>query len=120
MTKIKSLDDIKIYQSSLIFTRSIYALTRNKTIARDFSLCDQIRRAALSIPANIAEGYGRRTRKDFANFLSISLGSANEVIAYLDFIRLEYNLDIENLKEESNILAKQIYNLRKYLLTHNQ
>jgi len=63
MSKINKIEDIEIYKISL-------------------SLANQIRAASISVSANIAEGYGRRTRKDFAQFLSIALGSVNEIIAY--------------------------------------
>jgi len=119
MAKINKLEDIEIYHFSLELARKIYTLTRNPLISKDFSLVHQLRSAVLSIPANIAEGYGRRTKKDFAQFLSIALGSSNEVVAYLDFITLEYKIDTSQLKDAYNILAKKIYSFRSYLLTHN-
>lgn len=119
MTKINKLEEIEIYQQSLELTSKIYALTRNSSVSKDFSLVNQVRSASISIAANIAEGYGRRTRKDFAQFLSIALGSANEVICYLDFISLEYHIDTTDLKYSINILAKKIFSFRSYLLTHH-
>ncbi len=118
MTKINKLEDIEIYQTALQLARKVYSLTHNPQIAKDFTLLNQIRGAALSVAANIAEGYGRRTRKDFAQFLSVALGSSNEIIAFLDFISLEYKIDISDLKESYIILAKKIYSFRTYLLSH--
>jgi four helix bundle protein len=118
VTRINKLSDIEIYKKSLDLARKVYSLTRKPNLSKDFSLINQIRSAAISITANIAEGYGRRTRKDFAQFLSIALGSANEVFAYLDFISLEYQIDIRELKQEYDILAKKIHSFRSYLITH--
>ncbi len=69
--KISKMDDIQVYKESLLLVKEIYQLTKIILSYKDFSLIDQIRRAAISICANIAEGYGRRTKKDFANFLKI-------------------------------------------------
>lgn len=116
MAKISGLDDLEVYQESLLLAQEIYKLTRVSNLSKDYSLLDQIRRAALSVPANIAEGYGRKTKKDFGNFLSIALGSCNEVIAFLDFINLEYKNKVEPIKEKYQILSKRIYSFRRYLL----
>ena len=62
----------------------LYSETRSFPTIERFGLVTQIRRAAVSIPTNIAEGAGRRTRKDFARFLSISRGSANELCVLLE------------------------------------
>src|SRR3989338_1699490 len=93
MSKITKLSDIEIYKDALVLARDIYSLTRNIKLSKDFSIIDQLRRASLSVPANIAEGYGRKSKRDFAQFLSIALGSINELITFLDFVRLEYDLD---------------------------
>lgn len=119
MAKINKLEDIEVYKLSLKLARKVYALTKDSKLSKDFSLVNQLRSAALSVTANIAEGYGRRTRKDFAQFLSVALGSANEVYAFLDFISLEYKVNTSQLRENYNILAKKIYSFRSYLITHN-
>lgn len=118
MASFNKLDNIEIYTLSLKLTTMVYKLTRKSQISRDYTLVNQLRSACLSVPANIAEGYGRRTKKDFAQFLSIALGSSNEIISYLDFISLEYKLNIIELKNSYNILAKKIYNFRLYLLSN--
>ena len=80
-----------------------------------FALADQIRRASKSVPTNIAEGYGRRkSAKDFKHFLSVALGSANEMIVHLEIAReLEYaKAEICNsLIEEYTIVCKMLYRL---------
>lgn len=114
---IKELTDIKIYSEALHLATKIYIFTQNKTLKKEYSLTDQIKRAAVSVAANIAEGYGRKTKKDFTQFLSISLGSVNEIIAYLDFTTIAFTLDAKDLRNEYQVLAKRIYRFRSYLLT---
>ena len=65
----------------------LYGETRSFPTTERFGLVAQIRRAAVSIPVNIAKGAGRRSRKEFARFLSISRGSANELFVLLDIAR---------------------------------
>ncbi len=116
MTIITKLDDIEIYREALRLSQKIYSLSNNHHLKREYSLIDQIKRASLSVAANIAEGYGRNTKKDFSQFLSIALGSVNELIAYLDFIDLEFKVDTKNLKNEYLVLSKRIHSFRSYLL----
>jgi four helix bundle protein len=73
----------------------------------------------MSIVANIAEGYGRHSPKDFAHFISISLGSINEVKAFLDIIQTIYQIDITAQKNFYTSLGKQTWTFRKSLLTDN-
>ena len=68
---------------ALDVTTEIYRISNEGPFARDFGLKDQIRRASVSIMANIAEGHGRRTNTEFANFLNISRGSAAEAQSHL-------------------------------------
>lgn len=110
------LEDIRIYQISLSLVGEISSFVSKSPLNKDFFLVDQIRRAAISIVINIAEGYGRHTRKDFAQFLSIALGSTNEVVALLDVINVVYkNLSVNILKDQYQQLSKQIYAFRSSL-----
>jgi len=83
-------EDIKAWQKARELTKEIYLTTSDNLFAKDFGLRDQIRRASVSIMANIAEGFGRRTNKDFANFLVISHASAAETQSHL-YIALDLN-----------------------------
>lgn len=67
------------WQKARALTLSVYGATRGFPLDERFGLSSQLRRAAVSIQANLAEGAGRRTSLDFAHFLDIALGSANEV-----------------------------------------
>jgi len=96
MSQIRKLDDLEVYKESLLLAKEIFDLCKHSSLLREYSLCDQVKRSAMSVCANIAEGFGRHTTKDFANFLSISLGSENETIVFLDLIYL--NLILNKLK----------------------
>jgi four helix bundle protein len=69
----------------------------------------------MSVTANIAEGYCRQTNKDRSYFLTIAIGSSNEVIAFLDIVNILYDLEVKELQENYDHLGRQLYNLRKAL-----
>lgn len=79
----KSYQDLIVWQKSVKLTKGIYLLTKKFPPNEAYGLTSQIRRAAVSIPANIAEGYGRKTKKDYQQFLSIAYGSALELETHL-------------------------------------
>ena len=83
MATFKRFEDIQAWQKARIVIKEIYIASGKGEFAKDFDLRSQIRRSAISIMANIAEGQGRRTNKDFANFLNISLGSVAETKSHL-------------------------------------
>ncbi len=83
MATIKKFEDIQAWQKAREITKKIYLLTATEKFSKDFGLRDQIRRASVSIMANIAKGFGRKTNKEFANFLVYSNGSASEVQSHL-------------------------------------
>jgi four helix bundle protein len=90
MARFTRFEDIEAWQEAKTLAAEIYKLTNHSTFRRDFSLKDQIRRAAVSVMANIAEGFGRKTNKDFANFLYTARASAMEVISHA-YIAQELN-----------------------------
>ncbi|MEP7212765.1 MAG: four helix bundle protein [Acidobacteriota bacterium] len=83
MAAFTKFEEIKAWQKARELTVAVYGLSSNGNFSKDFGLRDQLRRAAVSIMANIADGYGRRTNKDFANFLVIAHASAAEVQSHL-------------------------------------
>src|SRR5437588_5293412 len=83
MATFSRIEDIQAWQKARQVTRMIYQVTADGAFARDYGLRDQIQRASVSIMANIAEGFGRRTDNEFANFLNIAHGSASEVQSHL-------------------------------------
>ncbi|MEL6445389.1 MAG: four helix bundle protein [Bacteroidota bacterium] len=83
MAAFKRFEDMEAWQAARRLVGEIYAATNTGAFQRDFSLRDQIRRAAISVPSNIAEGFERGSDRDFARFLLIAKGSAGEVRAQL-------------------------------------
>jgi four helix bundle protein len=80
---MQNFKDLKVWEKAHAFTIRVYELTKSFPREELYSLTNQLRRAASSIPANIAEGCGKNSSADFANFLNIALGSANEAEYFL-------------------------------------
>jgi len=76
---IRTFEDLVVWQKAIEFVKEVYLLTQQGELKRDFALRDQMRRAALSIPTNIAEGFDRTSRKEYLLFLNIPKGSAGEM-----------------------------------------
>lgn len=100
-------------------SKELFAKVSNKVEnVRDYSLKDQTKRAALSIILNIAEGSAKKSDKDFARFIQISLGSVNELVACLEVLRdsgLINKSDFLNLFSECESIAKQLGGFSKKL-----
>lgn len=77
--KIQSYRELVVWQKSILLVKKIYLLTESFPKPEIFGLTSQIRRAAVSIPSNIAEGYGRKSHKEYLQFYAIAYGSALEV-----------------------------------------
>lgn len=71
--------DLKVWQSAMNLSEEIYKLVKLLPVEEKFALSDQMRRAAVSIPSNIAEGSGKGSSKDFLRFIRISQGSRREI-----------------------------------------
>jgi four helix bundle protein len=110
--------DLDVWKKSIGFVTSIYKKTNSFPKEEIYGLTSQIRRAAISIPSNIAEGAARRNKTEFRQFLYISLASAAEletqlIISYnLNFITNETQLE---LTSELNIISKMLQGLIKSL-----
>lgn len=100
--------DLNVRQKSMTLARDVYIFTKTLPPDEKFGLTSQIRRCAVSIPSNIAEGSKRRTKQDFMQFLKIASGSAAELETQLllagDIYRLVNEKLIENLKEVQRML----------------
>jgi four helix bundle protein len=89
---VKSHKDLKVWQESMDLVIQIYKISEDFPKHEIYGLSSQIRRAAVSIPSNIAEGAGRSGEKEFIRFLYIALGSLSEVETQLEISqRLNYN-----------------------------
>ena len=83
MAGIRRFEEIKAWQKAREMVREVYGACRNTPLGKDFGLKDQLCRAAVSGMTNIAEGFGRKTDKDFAHFLDMARGSCIEVQSLL-------------------------------------
>jgi len=113
---IKTYRDLEVWQISMDQAVQVYRLT--KSIPRDeqFGLISQLRRAATSVPLNIAEGNGRSSKKEYSRFLSIARGSALEVRTALELaFRLEYLSDIKSSYDGYDQISKMLYSLIRSL-----
>jgi four helix bundle protein len=79
----KQFEDLIAWQKARALAREIYRVTRRRSFDRDFGLIDQIRRAAVSVMSNLAEGFNRGSHADFHRFIVIAKGSCAEVQAQL-------------------------------------
>jgi four helix bundle protein len=99
MARIEKFKDIEAWKKARELAKGIYAISNEGLFARDFGLRDQIRRAAVSVMSNIAEGFERGGDVEFRRFLAIAKGSAGEVKAQL-YVALDAGL-IEQAKFDS-------------------
>ena len=83
MAKIERFEDLQAWQKARLLVKEVYGITDRPGFRRDFALRDQVRRSAISVSSNIAEGFARRTNKEFTQFLYIAHGSVAEVEAQL-------------------------------------
>ena len=96
-----SFEDLEVWRRSLVFANEMFELADGLPQPYQFSLGEQLRRAALSIPTNIAEGCGRGTDTELARFFQIAMGSASE-LEYLLLLANELNMvDTEDFEELS-------------------
>jgi len=107
--------DLALWQLAMDFVVEIYETTSQYPSEEKYGLVSQIRRSAVSIPSNIAEGAGRNSKKQYIQFLNIALGSIAEIETQLIIAkRLNFYTNDEQLEKLSVIRSKTI-NLMKYL-----
>ena len=109
---------LNVWISSISLVKNIYNLTRKFPKEEMFVLTQQLRRAAISIPSNIAEGAGRNSNAQFKNFLQISIGSCFEVETQLIISKeLEYisEEELETITKKLDSIMKMNHNLQKTL-----
>jgi four helix bundle protein len=117
--QIRSHKDLVVWQKGIDLTMVIYKLTSKFPPDERFGLTSQMRRAAVSISSNIAEGRSRGTRKDFTQFLHIALGSISELETQLEMAKrleygekVDYNESVAILEEVSRMLVAMISSLK--------
>jgi four helix bundle protein len=117
--KIESYQDLLVWQKSIDLVSEIYKLAAKLPLNEQFGLTSQLRRAAISIPANIAEGFGRWHVNEFTRFLLIANGSVKEVETHLIIARKLGLLKLEDTKTAMSMaveISKMIFSLRDKLL----
>ena len=111
---VKSFRDLEVWQLGLDLVETVYRVTARFPKAELFALTSQMRRAAVSIPSNIAEGRARDSTREFLHFLAISRGSLAELETQLELaIRLDYNdSDLHAAMTQTELLGKKLNRLQ--------
>ena len=118
---MKSYRDLIVWQKSIQLVKEIYRVTKRFPKEELYGITPQIRRSAISIPSNIAEGYGRNSTNDYLRFLQISSGSLYELQTHLEIsISLNYlpGEDFERLYEQSMEIERMLSSLIRKLGTY--
>jgi len=118
MATLTKFEDIQGWKKARELTRAVYTVSNRGTFSKDFALREQIRRAAVSIMSNIAEGFERGGKAEFIQFLSIAKGSTGEVEAQL-YIAFDQNYinqeEFDALKELADSTKRLIAAFMNYL-----
>jgi four helix bundle protein len=119
-SKISSYKDLLVWQKAITLVKEIYLLTKTLPEEEKFGLISQMRRCAVSIPSNIAEGWGRNSTKSYVQFLTIARGSLLEletqiiICKELTYISNEnYNIITNLIVEESKMLNSLVKAINK-------
>jgi len=123
MATVKRFEDLQCWQEARRFVKLVNELTRHERFKKDFELVGQVKKSAVSSMANIGEGFHRNSKKDFMKFLDYSRSSIAETISHL-YVAFDQNyitdLEINNAKEQANIVWKMINNFITYLNNSNK
>jgi four helix bundle protein len=118
MERVSHFRDLQVWQRGMDVVEMVYRVSSEFPQSEVYGLTSQLRRAAVSVPSNIAEGHSRTSTKEYLNHISMAQGSLAEVQTQLEIAkRLGYvaprNLD--SILEEAAILGKQLHTLRDAL-----
>jgi len=118
MGTISRFEDIEAWKEARVLVQHVYRCCRNTPLSRDFGLRDQLQRSAVSVMANIAEGFERKNPNEFKHFLRVARGSCAEVqshlYAALDTHQIE-NEQFEFLQNQAIGTARKISAFQRYL-----
>lgn len=116
MGKLESYRDLEVWKISMQLAREVYQITEGMPKHEVYGLTSQIRRASVSVPANIAEGYGRNHRKEYVQFLGVANGSLKELETLLLLAHdLNYLNDITKLMSLCESVGRLLTRLRQSL-----
>ncbi|MCC6323352.1 four helix bundle protein [Candidatus Nomurabacteria bacterium] len=105
---IKSYKDLIVWQKGYELVKQVYKITSKLPQAEVFALQSQMRRSAVSIVSNIAEGSSRKTRKDYCQFMHIAYGSTSELETQLFLCKDLYNIPVESQLELITEVSKML------------
>ena len=115
MREVFSYRDLRVYQQAKVFAIYVYRLLRQFPKEEQYALCDQLRRAVISIPSNIAEGMGRSSVKEQIHFIEIAFASLSEVMCQLE-LSFELNfinkMQLSESEEQVKSIAQMLSGLR--------
>lgn len=123
MAKVEKIEDIVVWKLAIELTNSIYTITNNKNFTNDFALKDQIRKSAISVPSNIAEGFERNGINQFLYFLVIAKGSAGELRTQLLIAKNQKYItenEFERINKEALEVSKKLGSFITYLKEFKQ
>jgi four helix bundle protein len=116
--RVRSYRDLRVWQKGMSLAEACYVLTRRFPKEELFGMTSQIRRAASSVPANIAEGYGRDSTGEYIQFLRVSRGSLKELETHVTLssrVGLIAESETKNVLEECDRLGKMLHRLIRSL-----
>jgi four helix bundle protein len=118
MATVERFEDLDVWQNARTLTNRVYEHTRQEPFSKDFGLRDQIRRAAVSVMSNIAEGFESRTQSIFVDHLGRARGSAGEVRAQL-YVALDQDYlsetEFETTYDLVETTSRRLFRLLQYL-----
>lgn len=112
--------ELRVWNDAMELAEKVYAITRTNAFSRDFALCNQITKACISVPSNIAEGDERGTTKEAVYFFNVAKGSAAEIITQLNLaFRIGY-IDQDLCHSLEDHAEKVIASLKKLIQARNR
>ena len=114
MAKVKSYQDLEVWKLSMQTVKKVFELTETFPKSQAYVLVQQIQRCAISIPSNIAEGHSRNSRKEFIQFVAISMGSRSELETQILIAKETKNCDpkmADEILDELKVIGKMLYKM---------
>jgi len=115
MDNMKNFDDLAVYRLGYELTKRVYLLTTKLPTEEKYGLSSQMRRCAVSIPSNIAEGCSRASTKEFIHYLRIAKGSTNELSVQINLTKDIYEISDEELLKDLDKLGRMLFSFIKSL-----
>lgn len=105
--------DLNVWHESIKLVKLVYSLVKDLPREETYALSDQMRRSAVSIPSNIAEGQRKHSRNEFVRYLNIAIGSAGELETQLLISQELFSLKVANVLVQLSVVTKMLFALRK-------